>query len=77
MIAYIQNPQHLGETRDWYRCMFERLGGDTNEAQAARVALLAVEGLFFLRIAGIDEDGGWSAFMDDVERVLERLLEKA
>ena len=74
MIAYIQNPQHLEETRDWYRCMFERLGGDTAEAQAARVALLAVEGLFFLRIAGIDEDGGWSAFMDDVERVLERLL---
>jgi AcrR family transcriptional regulator len=74
MIAYIQNPQHLEETRDWYRSMFERLGGDTTEAQAARVALLAIEGLFFLRIAGIDEDGGWSAFMDDVERVLERLL---
>jgi AcrR family transcriptional regulator len=77
MIAYIQNPQHLEETRDWYRSMFERLGGDTNEAQAARVALLAVEGLFFLRIAGIDQDGGWSAFMDDVESVFERLLEKA
>jgi len=77
MIAYIQNPQHLEETRDWYRSMFERLGGGTSEAQAARVALLAVEGLFFLCIAGIDQDGEWSAFMDDVESVFARLLEKA
>ncbi len=74
MIAYIQNPKNLQETRDWYRAIFERLSGDTHEAQAARVALLAVEGLFLLRIAGIDEDGEWSTFMDDVECVLERLI---
>jgi len=75
MIAYIQNPQNVIATRQWYRSMFERLGGATNDAQAARVALLAVEGLFLLRIAGIDEDGEWSSFLDDVERVFERLLE--
>ena len=56
--------------------MFTRLGGDARDAQAARVALLAVEGLFLLRISGIDEDGGWSAFLGDVESVFERLLEK-
>lgn len=76
MIAYIQNPQNVMETRQWYRSMFERLGGAASDSQAARVALLAVEGLFLLRIAGIDEDGEWSAFLDDVETVLERLLEK-
>lgn len=76
MIAYIQNPQNVMETRQWYRSMFERLGGDARDAQAARVALLAVEGLFLLRIAGIDEDGEWGAFLDDVESVFERLLEK-
>ncbi|GEO39159.1 TetR family transcriptional regulator [Skermanella aerolata] len=76
MIAYIQNPQNVMETRQWYRSMFERLGGGASEAQAARVALLAVEGLFLLRIAGIDEDGEWSTFLDDVESVFERLLEK-
>jgi AcrR family transcriptional regulator len=48
----------------------------TSDAQAARVALLAIEGLFLLRITGIDEDGEWSAFLDDVESVFERLLEK-
>jgi hypothetical protein len=56
--------------------MFERLGDGTSDAQAARVALLAIEGLFLLRITGIDEDGEWSAFLDDVESVFERLLEK-
>lgn len=75
MIAYIQNPQNVIETREWYRSMFERLAGGTSDAQAARVALLAVEGLFLLRIAGVDQDGEWSAFIDDVESVFERLLE--
>jgi AcrR family transcriptional regulator len=74
MIAYIQNPQNITETRQWYRSMFERLGDGSREAQTARVALLAAEGLFLLRIAGIDEDGEWSAFLDDVESVFERLL---
>ena len=76
MIAYIQNPQNVLETRQWYRSMFERLGGGASDAQAARVALLAVEGLFLLRITGIDEGGEWGAFLDDVERVFERLLER-
>lgn len=76
MIAYIQNPQNIMETRQWYRSMFARLSGGASDTQAARVAVLAVEGLFLLRIAGIDEDGEWSAFLDDVETVFERLLEK-
>ena len=75
MIAYIQNPQNIIETREWYRSMFKRLGGGADEAQAARVALLAIEGLFLLRITGIDEDGEWGAFLDDVESIFERLLE--
>lgn len=72
--AYVQNPQNVMEVRQWYRSMFERLGGGASDAQAARVAFLAVEGLFLLRIAGIDEDGKWSSFLDDVESVFERLL---
>ncbi len=76
MIAYIQNPENVTETREWYRSMFKRLGEGTSDAQAARVALLAVEGLFMLRISGIDENGEWTAFLDDVESVFERLLQK-
>lgn len=73
MMAYIRNPQNVIETRQWYRSMFKRLGGEASDAQVARVALLAIEGLFLLRITGIDEDGEWSAFLDDVESVFERL----
>ncbi|MEJ2629629.1 MAG: TetR/AcrR family transcriptional regulator [Acidihalobacter sp.] len=73
MVSYLENPEHLKETRDWYRGIFDRLAGASSNAQAARVAFLAVEGLFLLRINGIDEDGDWTSFLDDVEAVLTRL----
>ncbi|WP_028696690.1 TetR/AcrR family transcriptional regulator [Pseudomonas cremoricolorata] len=74
MVSYLENPEHLRETRDWYRGIFQRLAGDSPHASAARVAFLAVEGLFLLRINGIDEDGDWTGFLDDVEAVLGRLV---
>lgn len=73
MVSYLENPEHLRETRDWYRGIFDRLAGASPDAQAARVAFLAIEGLFLLRINGIDEDGVWTGFLDDVEAVLTRL----
>lgn len=74
MVSYLENPEHLKETRDWYRGIFAQLGGAAPDAQAARVAFLAVEGLFLLRINGIDKDGDWAGFLDDVEAVLKRLV---
>ena len=76
MIGYLEDPANLVETRDWYHGIFARLAGATAEAQAARVAFLAVEGLFLMRITGIDEDGAWTAVLDDVEAVLERSLSR-
>ncbi|WP_242656698.1 TetR/AcrR family transcriptional regulator [Salipiger marinus] len=73
LVNYLENPANRRETRDWYRGIFDRLGGDSEAAQAARVAFLAVEGLFLMHMNGIDEDGDWSAFLEDVEAVLERL----
>lgn len=73
MIAYIRNPENLREIREWYRAMFERLGARTQDAQAARVVFLAVEGLFLMRIVGIDDHGAWMALLDDVESTLKRL----
>lgn len=77
MITYLQDPRNMQETREWYRRVFERIGAASAESQAARVAFLAVEGLFLLRIAGIDEDGTWTGFLDDIETVLDRLLPQA
>ncbi|ETX29158.1 TetR/AcrR family transcriptional regulator [Roseivivax isoporae] len=73
MVSYLENPANRRETREWYRGIFDRLGGSSASAQAARVAFLAVEGLFLMHMNGIDEDGEWTAFLDDVEAVLARL----
>lgn len=75
MISYIQNPDNLGSTRLWYEAVFTRLAGTSLEAKAARVAFLAVEGLFLMRIAGIDGDGDWTSFLDDVEAMLTQLVD--
>lgn len=75
MIAYIQNPDNLTKTREWYHTIFKRLRVASKDAQPARVALLAVEGLFMLRISGIDKDGELRSLLDDVESVFESLLE--
>lgn len=73
MVSYLENPANLQETRDWYHGIFARISGSSPEAQAARVAFLAIEGLFLLRINGIDEDGSWVDLVDEVEAVLRRL----
>ncbi|MGE4328341.1 MAG: TetR/AcrR family transcriptional regulator [Pseudodonghicola sp.] len=73
LVSYLEDPANRRETRDWYRGIFDRLGGSSVAAQAARVAFLAVEGLFLMRLNGIDEKGDWTTFLDDVEAVLARL----
>lgn len=70
LISSLKDPVHQQETRDWYQGMFRRLDGPAPQARAARVAFLAVEGLFLMRINGIDEEGAWITFLDDVEATL-------
>ncbi|MFN7050657.1 MAG: TetR/AcrR family transcriptional regulator [Gemmobacter sp.] len=73
LVSYLEDPANLQETRNWYHGIFARLSGTSPDAQAARVAFLAVEGLFLMRINGIDEDGKWSGLLEDVEAILTRL----
>lgn len=73
LVSYLEDPVNRRETRNWYRGIFHRLDGNSAAAQTARVAFLAVEGLFLMRMNGIDEKGDWTAFLDDVEAVLARL----
>lgn len=70
MTAYMQNEENLRETRKWYRSTFERLVIDSREGAAARVAFLAVEGLFLMQIIGIDDAEMQSRLLDDIEKVL-------
>jgi len=76
MIGYLQNPENMREARQWYRGIFAKLAGETPDAAAARVAFLAIEGLFLMRISGIDDEGAWTIFLDDVEAVLKQLVEQ-
>lgn len=77
MVSYIQNAENLHEAREWYRSTFDRLLADTPEAQAARVAFLAVEGLFLMQMMGLDSDGIHSSLIDDIDSVFSRLLSRS
>lgn len=77
LVSYLEDPANLQATRDWYHGILAQLAGDTPSAQAARVAFLAVEGLFLMRINGIDADGSWTSLLDDVEAVLTLLANPA
>lgn len=74
LVSHMEDPDHLRETRAWYQGIFRRLAGDSPDARAARVAFLAVEGLFFMHIHSINEDEGWRDFLTDVEMVLDNYL---
>ncbi len=69
MIAYMQNPQNRLETANWYRSILSRMG-DTKQARAARTAFLAVEGLFALRLWGVEEGVDLQSQLDQIEAML-------
>ena len=75
MMGYMRDPENLRVTREWYHGIFKRLSGDSAQARAARVAFLAVEGLFLMRINGLDTNTSWDSFLTDIEAVL-HLTEK-
>ena len=75
MVSYLDNPDNLKELHDWYQGVFNRFTEKSPNAQTARVIFLAIEGLFLLHINGIDKEGKWSVFLNDIEAVLNRLID--
>lgn len=73
MMGYMRDLENLRATRDWYQGIFARLSGNSNEAQLARVAFLALEGLFLTRVNGLDGEMNWDGHLRDVEAILARL----
>ena len=71
MVAYMQNQQHRAEAADRYRATLAKMGNGL-ESRAARTAYLALEGLFLLRLLGIDEKDEWQSSLDDIEDLLDR-----
>ncbi|MFD1253265.1 MULTISPECIES: TetR/AcrR family transcriptional regulator [Devosia] len=68
MIAYMQNPKNRLSTVQWYSAILEKMG-DTQEARTAKAAFLAVEGLFALRIWGVESNLDWQSQLDDIEAI--------
>jgi AcrR family transcriptional regulator len=69
MIAQIQDPQHRAASADWYRVLLGKIGHAPGH-RPARIAFLAIEGLFLARLLGVDDDTEWQASLDDIEGVL-------
>lgn len=70
LMGYMRDPENLRATREWYRSIFQRLSGDSLQAQTARVAFLAVEGLFLMRLNDLGDGDGWESFLRDIEALL-------
>lgn len=71
MVAYMQNQRHRAQAADRYRATLAKMGKGP-ENRAARIAYLALEGLFLLRLLGIDKDGEGQASLNDIAEVLDR-----
>ena len=70
MMSYMRDPENLRATRAWYQGILSRLSGDSPDARLARVAFLALEGLFLMRVNGLDSQMQWEGFLQDVEAML-------
>jgi len=68
MMALLENPKQLAETRSWYRDIIAGLDLSTEEGRQARLAFLASEGAFLLRSLGLMEieDAEWQDMLKDI-----------
>lgn len=69
MIAHIQDPRHRAAVADWYRFVLSKIG-HAPEHRTARIAFLAVEGMFNARLLGFDDESEWQATLDNIEAML-------
>ncbi len=54
LAVHAHDPSMLQPLRDWYTRLFERLKSSPLGAERATAAVLAIEGLFFLHMFGLD-----------------------
>lgn len=72
LAVLLQTPEHLDETRQWYRTRLADFDAADPQSRLSRLAFLATEGAFFLRFFGLmamDRDQ-WDAVFADIQRLL-------
>lgn len=68
LVSLLNSPQHMAATRKWYRERLDALDISTAEGRQLRLAFLAIEGAFLMRLFGLIEIGSdeWQGIVDDV-----------
>lgn len=68
LVSLLNSPQHMVLVRKWYRERIDMIDASTTAGRRLRLAFLAMEGAFLMRLFGLIEMDGdeWSAIVADV-----------
>lgn len=68
LVSLLNSPQHMVQVRRWYRNRLDAIDTSTDEGRWLRLAFLALEGAFLMRLFGLIEMEGdeWRSIVADV-----------
>lgn len=68
LVSVLNSPQHMARVRKWYRERVDMLDVTTEAGRRLRLAFLAMEGVFLMRLFGLIEMDGteWNCIVADV-----------
>lgn len=68
LVSLLNSPQHMAQVRKWYRECVDMLDVTTEAGRRLRLAFLAMEGAFLMRLFGLIEMDGaeWNCIVADV-----------
>lgn len=68
LVSLLNSPQHMLQIRRWYRNRVDAIDLSTPEGRWLRLAFLAMEGAFLMRLFGLIEmeDAEWQSIVADV-----------
>ncbi len=79
LVSLLNSPQHMVMVRKWYRERLDVIDATTVEGRQLRLAFLAIEGAFLMRLFGLVEmdDAEWQGIVADVAGLADGILPKA
>lgn len=79
LVSLLNSPQHMVQVRRWYRNRVDAIDVSTDEGRWLRLAFLAMEGAFLMRLFGLIEMDGdeWRSIVADVWALCDGKLTQA
>ncbi|MGW8190702.1 TetR/AcrR family transcriptional regulator [Sphingomonas hankookensis] len=79
LVSLLNSPQHMVQVRRWYRNRLDAIDVSTDEGRWLRLAFLAMEGAFLMRLFGLIEmdSDEWRSIVDDVWALCDGKLPQA